>query len=61
MQLSESKYPIRPIQELEPKLRKLVKMAIAVQKKAYAPYSRYSVGCVVVDSRGKIFTGCNVE
>ena len=61
MQLSEKEYPIRPIRELESKLRKLVKLAIAVRRKAYAPYSRYSVGCVLVDSRGKVFTGCNVE
>jgi cytidine deaminase len=29
--------------------------------KAYAPYSRFAVGAAVVDERGRIHPGCNVE
>lgn len=39
----------------------LIKMAIESLKKAYAPYSGFKVGAVVVTSNGKIFTGCNIE
>jgi len=28
---------------------------------AYAPYSQFEVGSAVVDSKGQIFTGCNME
>ena len=40
---------------------KLVKAARAVQKQAYAPYSKYKVGAALLTADGKIFTGCNVE
>lgn len=30
-------------------------------KKAYSPYSHFSVGSVVVGGSGKTYTGCNVE
>lgn len=36
-------------------------MAIESLKKAYAPYSGFKVGAVVVTSNGKVFTGCNIE
>ena len=29
--------------------------------KAYAPYSRYSVGAAILDEHGVIHTGCNIE
>jgi len=54
-------YQVKPIRVLDKKLQKLVKLALQVRKKAYAPYSEYLVGCALVDSRGKVFTGCNVE
>ena len=41
--------------------QQLVTQAIDVAKRAYAPYSRFHVGAVLVGEDGRIFTGCNVE
>jgi cytidine deaminase len=39
----------------------LVAAARAARKRAHAPYSRFQVGAAVVDERGRIHVGCNVE
>ena len=39
----------------------LVTQAIEVAGRAYAPYSRFQVGAVLVGKEGRIFAGCNVE
>ena len=39
----------------------LVKMAEAVRKNAFCPYSRYKVGAALLANNGKIYSGCNVE
>ena len=41
--------------------QKLVKNAIDAQKKAYAPYSNYTVGAALLTKSGNTFTGVNVE
>ena len=39
----------------------LIDAALAVRKNAYARYSNYRVGAALLDERGKVFAGCNVE
>ncbi|MGA0177229.1 MAG: cytidine deaminase [Chthoniobacterales bacterium] len=41
--------------------QQLVTQAIAVAGRAYAPYSRFHVGAVLVGRDGRTFAGCNVE
>jgi cytidine deaminase len=36
-------------------------LALDVATRAYAPYSRYQVGCALLTSTGGLFSGCNVE
>jgi len=39
----------------------LYERAVAVAERAYAPYSRYLVGAVVLARDGRVFEGVNVE
>lgn len=39
----------------------LLKEAKSAAARAYAPYSKFKVGCAVLSSSGKIYSGCNVE
>ena len=39
----------------------VIKEAIAMRKRAVAPYSNYTVGAAVLTESGKIIGGCNVE
>lgn len=39
----------------------LIKLAIRAMKNAYAPYSKFKVGCVLITQNDKIYTGCNIE
>ncbi len=41
--------------------QQLVAQAIEVAGRAYAPYSKFLVGAVLVGRDGRIFAGCNVE
>ena len=38
-----------------------LKLAIEAARQAYAPYSKFSVGAVLVAADGRTFAGCNVE
>ena len=39
----------------------LIEAAKTVRQNAHAPYSNYFVGAAIIDDRGEIHTGCNVE
>jgi cytidine deaminase len=41
--------------------QQLVTQAIEVAGRAYAPYSKFHVGAVLVGKDGRTFAGCNVE
>lgn len=40
---------------------RLVRVARAAMKQAYAPYSQFRVGAALLTTGGKVFSGCNVE
>jgi len=39
----------------------LIHCAQEASLKAYAPYSKFRVGCAILTDEGQIFIGCNVE
>lgn len=39
----------------------LVKRALEVRERAYAPFSNFKVGAALLADDGTVFTGCNVE
>ncbi|MCD1146865.1 cytidine deaminase [Peptoniphilus sp. KCTC 25270] len=41
--------------------KELIQLAIEAQKKAYVPYSKFSVGAAVFTDDERVFTGCNIE
>lgn len=43
------------------KLEELIEIAKKVRENAYAPYSHFKVGAVLITKSGKVFTGVNVE
>ena len=41
--------------------RRLLQVARAARARAHAPYSKFRVGAAVLDDRGRVHAGCNVE
>lgn len=41
--------------------RSLIEASLLMMSRAYAPYSRFRVGAALLDDRGQIHLGCNVE
>lgn len=39
----------------------LMRLALEARKKAYAPYSHYTVGAALCTGEGRVYTGCNIE
>ncbi len=42
-------------------VKELIRSAVEARKKAYAPYSNYTVGAAVLTRELRIYTGCNIE
>lgn len=41
--------------------QRLLRSARQAMKNAYAPFSNFKVGAAILTSKGRVFTGCNVE
>ena len=41
--------------------QELIDRAVEASKKAYSPYSKFSVGACILSENGKVFDGCNFE
>ncbi len=41
--------------------KELLNLARQAREQAYVPYSKYKVGAALLDSDGRVFTGCNIE
>lgn len=41
--------------------KKLIEEAKIAREKAYVPYSKFKVGAALLDDKGTIFHGCNIE
>ncbi len=41
--------------------KKLFKLAVKARKKAHAPYSCFFVGSALIDNKGNITVGCDIE
>ena len=42
-------------------IERLLNEAKAARKKAFAPYSKFTVGAALITNGGKIYHGCNIE
>jgi cytidine deaminase len=51
----------RPAQAGAPSLDSLRELALTAMQRAYAPYSDFRVGAVLLGKDGSVFAGCNVE
>jgi len=49
----------KPLTEAEGRV--LIDLALEARRRAYAPYSNYSVGAALQTKSGKLYTGVNVE
>jgi len=53
--------PVQPFRDKAMTEDELLKLATAAAKKAYAPYSKFEVGCVIESIDGEVVTGANME
>ncbi|MBR5359902.1 MAG: cytidine deaminase, partial [Lachnospiraceae bacterium] len=41
--------------------KELISKAIEARRRAYAPYSEFTVGAALLCADGTVYTGCNIE
>ncbi|MBN1525683.1 MAG: cytidine deaminase [Spirochaetales bacterium] len=46
---------------MDNKINEYLLLAKKAAKKAYAPFSQFHVGCMLVTESGEVFPGCNIE
>lgn len=46
---------------METKYKEIIKRSLEARKRSYCPYSHYAVGAALLDSKGNITIGCNIE
>ena len=44
----------------ETDIKELVDVCLKAKEKAYAPYSKFRVGCAILTSEGKVFSGTSI-
>ena len=42
-------------------LNKMLERALSAKKTAYAPYSKFHVGAVILSENNNLYSGCNIE
>lgn len=42
-------------------IQRLIRAAVSMLDRSYAPYSHFRVGAALLSEEGQIFTGCNIE
>jgi cytidine deaminase len=46
---------------MDPRINKMLELALEARKHAHAPYSKFQVGACLYTDKGLFFAGCNVE
>ncbi len=59
MSISQPKSAVQPLSSAEKD--RLIGLAREMLARAYAPYSKFHVGCAIATVSGATYTGCNVE
>ena len=61
IEITTSFFVFKSIEELPNDVSDLMQKAIEIRKNAYAPYSKFKVGCALLLDNGKIVLGSNQE
>ena len=59
--ITTSFFEYEDLNELDLSSQKMMQLAIESRKKAYAPYSKFTVGCAILLDNGEIVQGSNQE
>jgi len=61
IKIESTLYVFSSIEEVPDDIQSLMKQAASARKKAYAPYSKFSVGAALLLENGEVITGNNQE